>query len=607
MLNLSLEVSGETRERSLSLDTGFDRENQTWEIIVRYFGEGERLREAFPDSPIVFLQAGYLIMEVTREELERLTAMPQVIYVEMPKAMHYQLDNGRRVSCITPLQREGETAPGPGDSFGSDNAMARREGARPDAARENLTGQGVLVAILDSGIDYSHPDFRDEEGNTRIAWLWDQTLTARREEGERPPEGFVYGVEFDGETINRALAAPTLQERNAICPSRDTSGHGTHVAGIAAGNGRASEGRYRGVAYGSRLLVVKLGNVRDQGFPRTTQLMTAVTYCLRKAGQMGMPVAMNISIGNHYGSHAGDSLLETYIDEVCNQWRCNVIIGTGNEGASATHTSGNFRVNQQAELVVGAYETGVNVQLWKRYLDNVEIALETSGGEALGRMTEAGTYRFTWGNTDIYVYFGLPSPYSIYQEIFFDFIPRRTYLEEGVLYFRFTPRRLISGIYDLWLPAGGTQNRQTGFAYPTPETTLTIPSAASGAISVGAYNGRTREYAPFSGRGFTWERYQVKPDLVAPGVDITSCAPGGGYAVRSGTSMASPFVTGSAALLMEWGIVRGNDPYLYGQKMKAYLLGGTQNLHAEGLAGGETLPSEKVGWGALCAADGIPS
>ena len=111
MLNLSLEVSGETRERSLSLDTGFDRENQTWEIIVRYFGEGERLREAFPDSPIVFLQAGYLIMEVTREELERLTAMPQVIYVEMPKAMHYQLDNGRRVSCITPLQPERETAP----------------------------------------------------------------------------------------------------------------------------------------------------------------------------------------------------------------------------------------------------------------------------------------------------------------------------------------------------------------------------------------------------------------------------------------------------------------------------------------------------------------
>ena len=162
MLNLSLEVSGETRERSLSLDTGFDRENQTWEIIVRFFGEGERLREAFPDSPIVFLQAGYLIMEVTREELERLTAMPQVIYVEMPKAMHYQLGNGRRVSCITPLQREGETTPGPGDSFGPDNAMARREGARPDAARENLTGQGVLVAILDSGIDYSHPDFRDE-------------------------------------------------------------------------------------------------------------------------------------------------------------------------------------------------------------------------------------------------------------------------------------------------------------------------------------------------------------------------------------------------------------------------------------------------------------
>lgn len=604
MLNLSLEVSGGTRERSLSLNTGFDGEKQTWEIIVRFFGERERLLETFPDSPIVFLQEGYLIMEVTREELERLTAMPQVIYVEMPKAMHYQLDNGRRVSCITPLQREGETEPG--DLFDADHAEGSGDGAATDGARENLTGRGVLVAILDSGIDYSHPDFRDGEGNTRIAWLWDQTLTARQEEGERPPEGFFYGVEFDGETINRALEAPTSRERDVICPSRDISGHGTHVAGIAAGNGRASEGRYRGVAYGSRLLVVKLGNSGDRGFPRTTQLMTGITYCLRKARQMGMPVAMNISIGNHYGSHAGDSLLETYIDEVCNQWKCNIVIGTGNEGASATHTSGDFRVNQQAELAVGAYETGVNVQLWKRYLDHVEIALETSGGETLGRMTEAGTYRFTWGSTDIYVYFGLPSPYSIYQEIFFDFIPRRTYLEEGVLYFHFNPRRLISGIYDLWLPAGGAQNRQTGFAYPTPETTLTIPSAASGAISVGAYDSRSREYAPFSGRGFTWERRQVKPDLVAPGVDITSCAPGGGYAVRSGTSMASPFVTGSAALLMEWGIVRGNDPYLYGQKMKAYLLGGTKNLTAAGLAGGEALPSEKIGWGALCADAALP-
>ena len=141
---------------------------------------------------------------------------------------------------------------------------------------------------------------------------------------------------------------------------------------------------------------------------------------------------------------------------------------------------------------------------------------------------------------------------------------------------------------------GGAQNRQTGFAYPTPETTLTIPSAASGAISVGAYDSRSREYAPFSGRGFTWERRQVKPDLVAPGVDITSCAPGGGYAVRSGTSMASPFVTGSAALLMEWGIVRGNDPYLYGQKMKAYLLGGTtESARGRGWRAGRRCPRKR--------------
>ena len=279
--------------------------------------------------------------------------------------------------------------------------------------------------------------------------------------------------------------------------------------------------------------------------------------------------------------------------------------GVGNEGAADTHTSGYFQRTDQVELFVGEYETGLNAQLWKRYVDTVEIELAASGGRVLGRMDRAGTYRFSWGNTDIYVYFGLPSPYSIYQEIFFDFVPRQGYVEEGPLYFRFTNRRIVSGIFDMWLPAGGILNSRTGFALPTPERTLTIPSAAAGAISVGAYDSRTREYAPFSGRGFTWETNQVKPDLVAPGVEITSCVPGGGYGVKSGTSMATPFVTGSAALLMEWGIVRGNDPYLYGEKMKAGLIRGARNLLAIGSAAGDTLPSEKIGWGALCAAEAI--
>ncbi len=582
LLSLSLEVPKAARERSLALETGFDATEDTWEVVLRCFGGEEMLRQQFPDANITFLEAGYVIMDVTREQLDLLAELPQVIYIEMPKSLHFQVENGRRVSCINPLQR----------TTGTEGNLS-----------EDLTGQGILVAVIDSGIDYAHPDFRNADGTTRIAYLWDQTLSPRK--GEHAPEGFSQGVEYDEADINRALTQETEEQRYAICPSRDLSGHGTHVAGIAAGNGRAGGGRYRGVAYKSRLLVVKLGNTNARGFPRTTQLMCAITYCIRKAGQMGLPVAMNISIGNHYGSHAGDSLLETYIDRIADQWKCSIVVGMGNEGASSTHTSGDFRRDQRVEIGIGSYETGWNLQLWKRDVDVVEIALETGDGQILGRMDTPGTYRFLWKNTEIYVYFGIPSPYSIYQEIYFDAIPLEGYAAEGIFVLRFYPRRVVSGRYDLWLPAGGVLNRQTGFFYPTPETTLTIPSTAAGAVSVGAYNGFTREYAPFSGRGFTWETDQIKPDVVAPGVDVISCAVGGGYTSRSGTSMAAPFVTGSAALMMEWGIRQGHDPYLYGEKLKAALIRGARNLPFEGNIAGDIRPSEKIGWGALCTADSL--
>ena len=203
-----------------------------------------------------------------------------------------------------------------------------------------------------------------------------------------------------------------------------------------------------------------------------------------------------------------------------------------------------------------------------------------------------GPHRFRIGQTEILLYYGEPSPYSISQEIYIDLLPVESYLTEGIWRIVLSAGKIVTGQYEMWLPSDNVLNRGTGFLFPTDATTLTIPSSSSRAISVGAYDARTFAYADFSGRGFTRLTNMVKPDLVAPGVEVMTTTVGGGYAAFTGTSFATPFVTGSAALLMEWGIVRENDPYLYGEKVKAYLRRGAKKV-----PGFDEYPNEEVGYG----------
>lgn len=568
-LNLALDVDEETREQTLDLDVGFMPEEQSWELIIKYTGSLQRIREELQISVVELLNE-YAIIIIPEHLINRLGDYEEIEFIEKPKRLFFAAANGRAESCINPLQ----------------------------IPQFNLFGEGILVAIIDSGIDYGHPDFRNEDGTTRIEAIWDQTINGS------PPEGYDSGTLYTREQINEALAEVNPSNRLAIVPSIDLSGHGTGVAGIACGNGRASNGRNRGVASESNIIVVKLGVPTPLSFPNTTQLMEGIDFCIRSAIRIGQPIAINVSFGNNYGSHDGRSLLEYYINDIANLWKSSIVIGSGNEGATARHTGGlvQNRSEQIIELAVAEYERAFNLQLWKSYNDIMSIEITSPSNVTVGPIREIqGTQSFVVDNTRVLFYYGEPIPFNKAQEIYFEFIPIDERVATGIWKIKLIGERIVVGNYDLWLPAGNAISASTRFLRPTPDVTLTIPSTTYRAITVGAYDGSTDSYANFSGRGFTRDGETIKPDIVAPGVDITSTAPNASYSTYTGTSFATPFVTGSAAMLMQWGIVNGNDQYLYGEKLKAYLIKGARHL-----PGFNTYPNAQVGWGALCVRDSLP-
>ncbi|WP_276949991.1 S8 family peptidase [Acetatifactor muris] len=647
LLQLALQTPEEVREKTEELNTGFDENTRTWELIVKYHGSLDALKAL--NIGVEYLIAGYAVLTVPEQLVERVAELEEVEYVEKPKRFFYGVETPTANSCIAQVTLR--------DPY--------------------LTGEGVLVAILDSGIDWRMQEFRNSDGSTRIRYLWDQTLRAegisetedRTEPGTadsfagRPPEGLRLGVEFDSDQINQALSAATAGQQFELLPSVDTSGHGTAVAGIAAGNSSA----YQGVAPEAELLIVKLGLPDVSSFPRTTEIMRGVTYAVRKAIELKMPVVINLSFGNTYGAHDGSSLLERFLDNSAEIGRTVICVGSGNEGNSGGHLAGNLLEGQEnggaagrtgtgggggamgsgsipgagfgggsgsafgssgaavpsrmgnavarpasVELAVAEYERSLNVQLWKNYCDDYRIYLRSPGGREaqLPEMINGGKYVLRLEQTEIMVYFGEPAPYAVPEEIYFEMLPlERNYINSGVWTIRLEPVRVVTGRYYFYLPSAAVRGTGTGFYRSTPEVTLTIPSTAAKVISVGAYDSTYESYADFSGRGYADANRTIgivaaglaKPDLAAPGVGILAPDIYGGYNPFTGTSFATPIVAGSAALLMEWGIVRGNDPFLYGEKVKAYLRAGARALRGE-----DAYPNSRVGWGGLCVASSLP-
>lgn len=643
LLNLALDTPMEERDKSLELNIGYEKEDNTWEIIIKYHGnlrQGLSSLFALPRGSLIQIEeliAGYAILTVPESLMDAVAAVEEVEYVEKPKRLFFDILQGKTASCILP-----------GSSITS-----------------SLRGQGVLVAVIDSGISWRNRDFRNMDGTSRILFLWDQTLQAERiweqitqsrllpeerKEEYAPPDGFLTGVEFDRFQINEALNAASEIEGNLLVPSVDTSGHGTAVAGIAAGSGEGYGSAYEGVAPESELIIVKLGTPRPNAFPRTTELMRALTYVVRKSLELRRPIAINLSFGNTYGAHNGTSLLERFVDNASEIGRSVICVGSGNEGASGGHTGGSVGAAAESttsgtaagsvsggiasgsaigssaagssmlgaaqtivELVVGNYETGLNVQLWKDYADIYSVHLISPiGEEFIVNTARPGKQTYILEQTRILLYNGEPAPYLTSQEIYFDFLPMENsrYINSGIWTFVLEPVKTVTGNFTFYLPSETVRSGQTRFVRPTPDVTLTIPSTASKVITVGAYQTLLEAYADFSGRGYLYQDRLggridgsfVKPDLVAPGVNILAPTREGTYETFTGTSFATPFVTGAAALLMQWGIVNGNDLYLYGEKVKAYLRKGAKPIRGE-----QVYPNGRVGYGALCLSSSLPT
>ena len=627
-LSLALSLPEEERMRNAVLRSGYDPGSRIWTLLLLYQGSLDEIEAALPVS-IVPLLGSYAVIRIPAEKIPALLAFPQVLYLELSRPLYEEAITGIAESCMDTVlpvlpgsgtligpddsdEPDRTVSPGPGGSLATGSFLVTGEGGG------TLTGRGTAIAILDSGVDYRHPDFCTADGATRILTYWDQTLDYdgmnrygvgrifSREELDRLLTAAAgSGAPGSGTPGEQAVSAPAT-EAPLPEPSADFSGHGTHIAGICAGNGRASGGRNRGAAPESSLLVVKLKNDADSVFTDYANLMMAVDYVVRFASDAALPLSINISYGSNDGPHDGSGLMERYLNNCIFYGKNVVVTATGNEGISRRHS--HVQVSEDTQnavpFSVAPGENSLYLQLFKHYGDTFTYRLSPpdGSGEILipGR---AGIYRFSLGNNLVRLIISDPTPYQSLQELFLVLLPSASglSLSSGVWQFHIQAESVVSGSVNMWLPSREATNAATGFLSPSVDGTLTIPSTAANVISVSGYDSTTDTFASFSGRGFLRGPVSDKPDLTAPAVNILSTAPGGGYSIKSGTSMAAPFVSGAASLLMEYGIVQGRDLFLYGEKIKALLQKGARPLPAF-----SEYPNPSVGWGALCLKDSLP-
>lgn len=446
-----------------------------------------------------------------------------------------------------------------------------------------LKGEGVLIGVVDTGIEYENPIFQYSDGTTRIQAIWDQTA-----EGAQHPVDFPYGREYTREEINEAL----LQENpKSLVPEQDASGHGTSIASIAAGN-QDQNNQFSGAAPFSELAVVKLKRAKPYLYefwhlnPATecyqeNDIILGVEYLVRLADRLNRPLVLCIALGSNMGSRGGNGPLSEVLNSVGAKRHVAVVVAAGNEAAARHHFSGSFsngtdvqkQAYQQIEISVGRNVGGFVMELWALAPELYSVEILSPTGERVPRIQsrsgEEREYQFLFENATVSVDYRIVGLRASRQLIFLRF----TNPTEGLWNIYVYADQILEGRYQAYLPMTEQLKGEVIFISSNPNETITIPGLAQVPMTVAGLDDKNSGVYINSGRGFT-ETGAVKPDFAAPAVNVSAAGTRNQFITLTGTSAASAITAGAVALFMEWAIVRGNEPDINSVDIKNYFLRG---------------------------------
>ncbi len=461
-----------------------------------------------------------------------------------------------------------------------------------------LFGNGILVGIIDTGIDYQHKAFLNQDGTSRIVAIWDQTI----QDGD-PPEGFTYGTLYNNEQINLALKSDNPL---SIVPSIDENGHGTAIASIIAGT-EDTQNSFTGVVPASSLIVVKLKqakkNIRAINFVpegpvcyQDTDILFAARYLFDTARILRQPLALCIALGTSQAGHDGIGATSTYLSYINEIPQIGVAITAGNEGNNQRHYFGTLDARtyrREFELKVSSIDKKFGLEVWPYSPSRMTIEIITPNGEStqevFPRLNECRKFTFVYDSTVVYVNNIITESSTGDQLI----LVRMENATEGIWKLRVRNIENAVSSFHAWLPAGDFISKDTIFLQSNPDTTILSPGNAMKTMTMTAYNQNDDSILIQSGRGYTRSTPHVVPDLAAPGYNLTCAVPNGDYGNLTGTGAATAYATGIVAMVMEWAILREYYITITGTNIKNLLIRGADRDP------GTTYPNNIWGYGKI--------